>query len=97
MLRRDAAPFVNLLRRSRYAIFDRVRPNQIAVAFHHGMSAAPLQSLVRIKRGVDASKNHESSAVSRHLSQRIPAQRVAGMYADAYYISGLYACGVQAF
>src|ERR1051325_2472183 len=97
LIPRNPSTVINSLGRASSQIGDRLRPHDISVSLDDGMSAAQLKGLFRIQGCVDATIDHPGSAFPRLASDLHASQGVAGMDADAHYVAGLYAVGLNLF
>ncbi len=97
ILRFHAAAFIDLPRRITATIFQRLRPDQIAVALDDGMRVPQLQGFLRIERRVNPAKNYKCASLPRHPADRVTAQRVSCVNSDSNCIAGLDPSRIQAF
>ncbi len=89
----DAAAFVDFFGLAGEAIGDDLCPGEIAVAFDDGVCFAALERFLRKQRGVNSAVDDPGAAGARHAADRVAAQGVAGVDADADDVAGLNGLG----
>ena len=89
----DAAAGIDSFGLAGEAIGDDLAPGEIAVACDHGVRFAALECLFRKEGGVNAAVDDPGAAAARHAADRISAQSIAGVHADANDVAGLDGLG----
>ncbi len=93
----DAAAFVDFFGLAGETIGDNLAPGKIAVAFDDGVGFAAFESLFRKQRGVNSAIDHPGAAAASHAADRVSAQGIAGVDADANDVAGLNRLGHNLF
>ena len=73
------------------------RPDQIAVAIHHGVCTAEFVRFFGVQCRVNSSEDYISAATARHSSDLVTTQRVPGVDADADSVAFLDLSGSIGF
>ena len=73
------------------AIGQRLGPDHVAVPFDHRVGAAKFDRFLRIKRGVNSTKDDIGARGAGDFSDFIAAQGIGGVDADSYRIAGVNA------
>ena len=89
----NAAAFVDFFGRAGDASGDDFGPGKIAVAFDDGVGLAALERFFRKQRGVNAAIDDPCAAGASHAADRVSAQGVAGVDADADDVAGMNGLG----
>jgi len=89
LVRVDAAAFVEPLQRAAHGMVDHDGPHDVAVAADDRVGAAELVRFVGIQGGVDSAVDDGRAARSQRDADLVPAQRIAGVDADADDVAGL--------
>src|SRR2546423_13163688 len=93
----NAAAFIDSQRRSLHTIRQHLCPDDVAVTFYDGVSAAQLMSFVRIESGVNSSENYVRASIPCHFPDFVPTERIRGVDSDADNIARLDLVGVYRF
>ena len=97
LISRNPSAVVHLLGRTSHQIGEHLRPNDISVTFDHDVGATQFSGFFRIQGCVNAAIYDPGSALTRHASHLHASQSIAGVDADAHYVTGLYAFGLNLF
>jgi hypothetical protein len=93
----EFAAFVNAAGCAGDTVAHDAAPGYVSVAFDDTVGSAALERLFGEERGVDSAVDDPRAALASQFADLIAAQGVAGMDADADYISGLNGGGVERF
>jgi hypothetical protein len=92
-----AAPFVDALGGAKSEILKGLCPREIAISANHSVRSAVLEGLFGVQGGMDPAEYHAGAALSRHATNGVAAQSIAGMNADADDVAWFDAGGVPMF
>jgi hypothetical protein len=77
------------------AVAHDLLPDEIAVAFDHGMRRAVRVCFLRKQRGVNPAVDDPGTALARQLPYFVSAARIAGMNSDAHDVAWLDGGGID--
>jgi hypothetical protein len=91
----DPSTFVDGQRVPGETVFDDARPDHVAIPAHDSVSSTLLVGLVWKECRVNATEHHPRAACPGHLTDRVAAQRIARVNADAHDVAGGHGGGVE--
>src|SRR5438270_943606 len=91
----DAASVIDEAGSAFQAVLDHTGPDLVAIALHNRVRPAELMSFLGKERGVDSTVDDAGAALTGKLADLVPAQRIAGVDADADYVAGLDRLRIQ--